>query len=113
VFIKNGSPTAIIDALDKIVNYATQINHLAVLARESHKATEEVRARQNRRFATFIKVSESLTGDELRNLRDQAATPTQLRNNDSEVPNDENITVAFATPLGTTLVAVLNVFNSQ
>jgi NADPH2 dehydrogenase len=44
-------------------------------------ATEEVRARQNRRSATFIEVSKSLTGDELRNLRDQAAMPARLRNN--------------------------------
>jgi hypothetical protein len=114
----NRLPTPINEVLDKIVNYAAQIYRLAVLAQKSHRATEEVRARQNLRSATIIKVSKSLTGDEVRNLRDQAATPN-LRNNDSEVPNkpsfsnDDNVTVAFTTLLSTILVAVLNVFNSQ
>jgi hypothetical protein len=56
---QNSSPTPINDALDKIVNYAAQIN-LAVLAQESHKAAEEVRARQNRRSATLRYLSLSL-----------------------------------------------------
>jgi hypothetical protein len=72
---QNGSPMPINDALDKIESCTEKIVHYAALVKELQNASDEVKARQNRRVAKFLKTSApSFNPNEVRNVVNQNAT---------------------------------------